>query len=149
MPHGRRLSLRFRRRPAATASTNPESGTNSNRTSTNRLADGTDDDVLQYWDHLNGIAEDYQPAEAVDPHLETLLNPGADIPPEHMKLTLPSNGNTDMDFEMPEIAMRRKRADALLSQIREIIAEKSFRYTEQLRAAPRKGVKTRAEDRDR
>ncbi|KJA12757.1 hypothetical protein HYPSUDRAFT_210154 [Hypholoma sublateritium FD-334 SS-4] len=45
---------------------------------------------------------------------------------------------------MPELLMRRKTADALLNQIRELIADKSFRYTEHIRAAPRKGVRTRA-----
>ncbi len=130
--------------PSDSTSRNPASGSNENGRTQISPAFATDEEALEYWDRLNGIAEDYQPADAVDPDLDALLNPGADIPPEHLKLALPSNGNTDMDFEMPEIAMRRKRADTLLSQIREIIAEKSFRYTEQLRAAPRKGVKTRA-----
>lgn len=95
-----------------------------------------------YWDNLHGIDDD-----AVATNVNNSVsegNPSADIPPEHTALVLASNGNTDNDYEMPELLMRRKTADALLNQIRELIADKSFRYTEHIRAAPRKGVRTRA-----
>ena len=107
------------------------------------LPSGPADEALTYWDNFNDIADSNSP-EHIDRDLEALIRGEADIPPEHARLVLPSHGNTDMDFEMPEIAMRKKTAHSLLSQIREVIADKSFRYTEHMRAAPRKGVRTRA-----
>ncbi len=104
---------------------------------------GSADEALMYWDDFNDIADNNSPAHP-DRDLEALIRGEDDVPPEHTKLVLPSNGNTDMDFEMPEIAMRKKTAQSLLAQIRELIADKSFRYTEHMRAAPRKGVRTRA-----
>lgn len=105
---------------------------------------GPADEALAYWDSFNDIAADDDGAAHTHRQLESLSGGGQDTPPEHARLVLPSNGNTNMDFEMPEIAIRKKTADSLLSQIREVIAQKSFRYTEHMRAAPRKGVRTRA-----
>lgn len=97
---------------------------------------------LIYWDNLNGIDED---ADSVDINSRNVDAAATeDIPPEHIVLVLPSNGNTSAHFKNSELAIRRKAADSLLNQIRDVIADKSFRYTDHIRTAPRKGVKTRA-----
>ena len=66
-----------------------------------------------------------------------------DIPPEHVELKLPSYFNVSSSYNEDELRMRRKHAHHYLIKIRELIAEKSFHYTDHIRTAPRKGVRTR------
>lgn len=101
-----------------------------------------DPEDLVYWDTLHGIGEDFD--EEVPPWQRADIGGSEDIPAEHLLLVLASNGNTANDFEKPELTIQQKTADALLHQIREVIAEKLFQYTEHIRAAPRKGVCTQA-----
>jgi hypothetical protein len=63
------------------------------------------------------------------------------IPVEEQQIYLPSNGN----FADVEIDLRKNQASRLLHQLRELIADKSFQYSHIIRAAPRKGVRTRAQ----
>lgn len=102
----------------------------------------SDPEDLLYWDTLHGIGDDVN--DEAPPRQRADVGGSEDIPAEHVLLVLASNGNTANDFEKPELAIRQRTADALLHQIREVIADKSFRYTEHIRTAPRKGVRTRA-----
>lgn len=98
---------------------------------------GPDSETLEYWDTLNGIADGAIP--------DTTTTEMEDIPPEHMPLGLPSNGTVGPAHKALELKFRKKKANALLDEIRNLIADKSFKYTDQIRAAPRKGVRTRAQ----
>src|SRR5882762_1737158 len=63
---------------------------------------------------------------------------------EHQTICLPSNGYVNPGHEDIELSLRKKQARAHLNQLRELIAEKSFQYSDVIRAAPRKGIWTRA-----
>ncbi len=65
--------------------------------------------------------------------------------PETSRLVLPSNGTVADQHIGLELTFRKRKANALLTQLRELIAEKSFKYTDQIRKAPRKGVRTRGQ----
>ncbi len=72
-------------------------------------------------------------------------DPTGDAPPEKMKLALPSNMSVPATHCALELTFRKRKAKGLLHQIRELIAEKSFKYTDEIRKAPRKGVRTRGQ----
>jgi hypothetical protein len=63
---------------------------------------------------------------------------------EHQSLCLPSNGNVSPAHNDIELSLRIKQAEAHLAQLRELIAEKSFQYSNVIRDAPTKGVQTKA-----
>ena len=60
---------------------------------------------------------------------------------ENQQILLPCEGH----FTDVEISLRKKQASRQLNQLRELIAEKSFQYSHVIQAAPRKGVRTRAQ----
>jgi hypothetical protein len=70
------------------------------------------------------------------------------IPVEEEVVPLPSSEEnaSAVDWDL-ELRLRCERAEVLLAQIRECIAERSFQYTKIIRHAPRKSVKTRARSR--
>lgn len=92
---------------------------------------------LMYWDNLFGIADDTLNA------LPQKSKEQADTPPECLRLALPSNDNVSPDHRALELKFRIRKAQSLLTEIRDLIAEKSFKYTDEIRNAPRKGVRTR------
>ena len=70
-------------------------------------------------------------------HLPTDRNA---IPVEEQEVYLPFNG----PLAEVEMHLRKNQASRLLHQLRELIADKSFQYSHIIRAAPRKGVRTRS-----
>jgi hypothetical protein len=62
------------------------------------------------------------------------------IPVEEQEVYLPFNGL----LAEVEIQLRKNQASRLLHRLRELIVDKSFQYSHIIRAAPRKGVRTRA-----
>ncbi|KAH9478281.1 hypothetical protein JR316_0008734 [Psilocybe cubensis] len=78
---------------------------------------------------------------------EDVLAPGS-APPvyeaiDKQILCLPSNGTADNVYVPYELQARILQARSLLNQLRERIAERSFQYSDVIRHAPRKGVRTR------
>ncbi|KAH9478642.1 hypothetical protein JR316_0009099 [Psilocybe cubensis] len=76
-----------------------------------------------------------------------VLAPGS-APPEYdaidkQLLCLPSNGTADNIYAPYELKAQISQARSLLDQLRERIAERSFQYSDIVRHAPRKGVRTR------
>ena len=63
---------------------------------------------------------------------------------EDQILYLPSNRNVTPQNNDIELALRKEQAKAQLHQLRELISEKSFLYSDVIWKAPRKGVRTRA-----
>ena len=63
---------------------------------------------------------------------------------EKQTLHIPSNQNVTPRHDDIELTLRKNQARSHLHQLRELIAEKSFHYSDILRKAPRKGVRTRA-----
>ncbi|KAF8952217.1 hypothetical protein BDZ97DRAFT_2066652 [Flammula alnicola] len=88
------------------------------------------DETMEDWDNVAEVEE--ESASADD-----------NIPVERQTLCLPSNGNVGPMYDEIELALRKTQAKAHLNQLRELIAEKSFQYSDVIRAAPRKGVRTR------
>lgn len=97
------------------------------------------EETLLYWDNLLDIAEAADPANGAD------LPDSDEVPPEKILLVLPSNGTVADVHRGLELSFRKRKAKSLLNQIREMIAEKSFKYTDEIRNAPRKGVRTRGQ----
>jgi hypothetical protein len=64
----------------------------------------------------------------------------SNVPVEEQQVYLPCHGN----LADVEIKLRKIQASRLLHQLRELLAEKSFQYSHIIRAAPRKGVRTRS-----
>jgi len=62
---------------------------------------------------------------------------------EDQTLYLPSNCNVSPRNDDVELVLRKQQAKAQLHQLRELISEKSFLYSDVIRKAPRKGVRTR------
>ncbi|KAH9484634.1 hypothetical protein JR316_0004116 [Psilocybe cubensis] len=65
-------------------------------------------------------------------------------PIEEHKIFLPSHYNVDQRWAPVELKARISQANSHLNQIRNLIAEKSFQYSDVIRNAPRKGVRTRS-----
>ena len=91
------------------------------------------------FDNLDDIgpSEKETPASSGPSHLRADINT---IPIEERPVYLPCNG----DLAYVEINLRKNQASRLLHQLRELVADKSFQYSHIIRAAPRKGVRTRA-----
>ncbi len=86
---------------------------------------------LVYWDSLVDMADAVLAENSVG-------DPTGDAPPEKMKLALPSNMSVPATHCALELTFRKRKAKGLLHQIRELIAEKSFKYTDEIRKAPEK-----------
>ncbi|KAH9483515.1 hypothetical protein JR316_0002983 [Psilocybe cubensis] len=80
---------------------------------------------------------------------EDILAPGSGSavyePIDLQTIFLPSNGNVDIIHAPSEIHARISQARGHLNQIRELIAERSFQYSDVIRKGPRKGVRTRGQ----
>jgi hypothetical protein len=90
-------------------------------------------DTLGELDHDTASA----PAAAAGP---SNLPAASTISVEEQQVYLPRHGH----LVEVEITLRKSQASRLLHQLRELIAEKSFQYSHIMRAAPRKGVRTRS-----
>jgi hypothetical protein len=66
------------------------------------------------------------------------------LPIELQTIGLPSNKNVTPGYDHLEIFLRKNQAKTHLNHLRELIAEKSFQYSDLIRGAPRKRVVTRA-----
>ena len=65
------------------------------------------------------------------------------VPIERHPFFLPSNGSFDKKYQDMELLLRIEQAKTHLNQLRDLIAEKSFQYSDVIRHAPTKGVSTR------
>ena len=96
--------------------------------------------ALMYWDTLvDRDNVDKVPAEAAE------LAESEEGRPECSTIPLPSDGSASHEHRQLELNYRTHKARSILTQLREIIATKSFKYVDQIRKAPRKGVKTRGQ----
>ena len=66
------------------------------------------------------------------------------LPIELQTIGLPSNKNVTPGYDHLEILLRKNQAKTHLNHLHELIAEKSFQYSDLIRGAPRKRVITRA-----
>jgi len=105
------------------------------------------DDQVEEWDTIvDGLDQDAQtePAETSPSACTSSAPTVTQVPVEHQPLCLPSNRNVTPTHNAIELSLRITQAKTHLSQLRELIAEKSVQYSDVIRAAPRKGVRTRA-----
>ncbi|KAF8170801.1 hypothetical protein BJ912DRAFT_860947 [Pholiota molesta] len=95
-------------------------------------------DSLSNWDNLdNGTASDSassSPAEGED---------GDGNPVESVELCIPSNGNVPDTYANVELQIRKNQAMTDLNLIHDLVADMSFRWTEDVRKGSRKEVRTR------
>lgn len=109
-------------------------------------------DPLAYWDII--VQDVDEPTIVSAPETQTNKNKGVRtrsqatqedmVPVEKQTLHIPSNQNVTPRHDDVELALRKNQARSHLHQLRELIAEKSFQYSDVMRKAPRKGVRTRA-----
>ena len=89
-------------------------------------------------------SDDLDPSDEDSPAPSGPSHPSPDItnaiPVEEQQIYLPYNGA----LADVEINLRKNQASRLLHQLRELIAHKSFQYSHIIRAAPRKGVRTKS-----
>jgi hypothetical protein len=109
---------------------------------------GVWDDPLGHWDILVHDIDDEPPAPSAPlATARRTRSTGLDetqLSVEDQILFLPSNRNVTPSNSDIELILRKNQANTHLHQLRELIAEKSFQYSDVIRNAPRKGVKTRA-----
>ncbi len=99
-------------------------------------------DQVEDWDTIvEGLDQDAQTELAATSASAPTVT---DVPVEHQTLCLPSNRNVTLTHNAIELSLRKTQAKTHLSQLRELIAEKSVQYSDVIRAAPRKGVRARA-----
>ena len=99
------------------------------------------DDVLKEWDNIFDGLDD----ELNDPDSASALAlPETHNLVEHQELCLPSNGNASPAHTHIELSLRIKQAEAHLTQLCKLIAEKSSQYSNVICNAPTKGVQTKA-----
>lgn len=106
------------------------------------------DDVMVDWDEIVETVNE-ETAETA----ETAAAPPAPAGPsenhplsqtvECQTLYLPSNGNVTPSPFNVELLCRQRQAQSHISQLRELIADKSFQYSHIIRVAPRKSIKTK------
>lgn len=107
------------------------------------------DDSLTHWDILADIPAESMPAPIFSPS-SAPNNAGVSapsdtiVPVELQKIALPSNNNVVPGHAHIELLLRQKQAKTHLTHLRELIAEKSFHYSDLIRTAPRKAVVTKA-----
>jgi hypothetical protein len=104
---------------------------------------------FQEWDdeeNMDDLLDDADPPaeQVVDGPMEPLPG-GADNPnpPELLTISFPSNGNMGATHLGAELRLRKAQAHTQLTQIRELIAEQSFRFEDEIRDGPRRDVITR------
>lgn len=108
---------------------------------------GQGGDLLATWDIYVQDFDDEAPAAAAAPtprHTNLTGLDESELPVEEQVLFIPSNGNVTPCNDNLELTFRKNQANAHLNQLRELIAEKSFQYSDVIRKAPRKGVRTRS-----
>ena len=86
---------------------------------------------------LDGSAPDGSAPDGSAPRDTTL-------PIELQTIGLPSNKNVTPGYDHLEILLRKNQAKTHLNHLCELIAEKSFQYSDLIQGAPRKRVVTRA-----
>ncbi|KAH9474324.1 hypothetical protein JR316_0012782 [Psilocybe cubensis] len=86
-------------------------------------------------------ADECSPDEVVEERQATA--PSVELIEDH-KICLPSHGNASRSLAPHELKMRIFQAKSHLNKIRNLIAEKSFQYSNVICKAPRKGVRTRS-----
>jgi hypothetical protein len=103
------------------------------------------------WEDWDTIVESmYQDSPTAEPPTASatanIPNSAPDDPvsPEQQTLCIPSNRNSTPAFDDIELLFRKRQAKTHLLHLRELIAEKSFQYSEVMRVAPTKGVLTRS-----
>lgn len=107
-------------------------------------------DSLEEWDVLDETPDQESPdGEATSAQTSQSAPDGSapnetTLPIELQTIGLPSNKNVTPGFDHLEILLRKNQAKTHLNHLRELIAEKSFQYSDLIRGAPRKGVVTRA-----
>jgi hypothetical protein len=110
--------------------------------------DDPSDDSLEHWDTLADTPVDAVsagPTQASASAPASLSGPtDTNIPIERQIIGLPSNNNVTPGHADTELILRKTQAKTHLNHLRELIAEKSFQYSDLIRPAPRKGVVTRA-----
>ena len=106
-------------------------------------------DPLAHWDVI--VQDVNEPTVISDP--EILKNKGPRtrsqatkelVAVEKQILHIPSNQNVTPRHDDIELALRKNQVRSHLHQLRELIAEKSFHYSDILCKAPRKGIRTHA-----
>jgi hypothetical protein len=107
-----------------------------------QLATRSDDDVWDDWDNIVEILDEGNAPETPSSPSATPTSEESDN--ETQKLHIPSNHNVTPTHDAIELELRINQAKIHLIQLRELIAEKSSQYSDIIRAAPRKGVRTRA-----
>lgn len=113
-------------------------------------ADIADHDIASSWINRDNEGEFDTPGELDDDTASAAAAASAAGPSnlpatstisvEEQQVYLPRHGH----LAEVEIKLRKCQASRLLHQLRELIAEKSFQYSHIMRAAPRKGVRTRS-----
>ncbi|KAH9484689.1 hypothetical protein JR316_0001588 [Psilocybe cubensis] len=88
-------------------------------------------------------ADECSPEEVVEDMQSTLTSPSIELIEDH-KICLPSHGNASQRLVPYELKAQIAQAKSHLHKIRNLIAEKSFQYSDVIRKAPRKGVRTRS-----
>lgn len=102
-------------------------------------------DPLAHWDAVvQDLDEAPTPAPAAAPTSAPRTRSTDAILVEEQIICLPSNRNVTGHNDGVELILRQTQAKFHLGQLRELISEKSFLYSDVIRKAPRKGVRTRA-----
>lgn len=106
---------------------------------------------LQQWDTLAdlpaevSIGTDPRQGDPIRSAVQTDSVPtDTPLPVERQTIGLPSNDNVTSGHAHSELFLRKIQAKTHLNHLRELIAEKSFHYSDLIRGAPRKAVITRA-----
>ena len=111
--------------------------------------------LLEEWDILNETPDQERPdGEATSVQTSQSAPDGSapdgsaprdtTLPIELQTIGLPSNKNVTPGYDHLEILLRKNQAKTHLNHLRELIAEKSFQYSDLIWGAPRKRVITRA-----
>ena len=91
-----------------------------------------DDAMVDWVDDFDLVSES---APALHPDL---TSPEDVLPIECQRLSLPSNGDFGQLYDSTELSLRRNQAMIHLNQLQELIAKKSFQYSDVIWTAPRK-----------
>lgn len=116
--------------------------------STSRTREGHEQDSFLF-DNLDDdpTQPDYIPDLLPNDTRDGRSDPDSDseIPPERRPLILPSSHlQNNQTLRKIELSLRIKQASQYLTAVREAVAEKSFQYSQIMRAAPNKTIRTRS-----